>query len=319
MFRDTLPATFLLALLLGACGGGLAREEVPADPIAYLRQDARGISDVEQFIGGLTLLGQKQARSRFQVQVQIALLVVPSGAKSRVLDTEVGAYPLDWSHDGLRLLVGKIDKSRSGLQLYSWNRLTGSLDRINSGFTAGGAATGTGPIRLVYVEHAKARAGYADFNVRITTDHESGVRLPGTDDAVEPDVALDGTTIVFSRPHPRPGREPLIFLSTLSGGEPRQIARGSNPRFSRDGKWIVYSTRRRGSSDVWLMRANGTGKREVAASSFDEDFPAVSRNGRYVVYGSARGGDKSQLYLTRVRDLNEVQLTVSNQSGRPVW
>ncbi len=304
-----------LWLLLAGCGGGLDRQEVPSDPIAYLRQDARGLSSVEQFVDGLTLLGRKQSRSGSRIQVQVALLVVSTGASSRVLDTESGAYPLDWSHDGLRLLIGKLDEVRSGLRLYSWNRLTGSLNRTHPDFSAGGAAFGQGPIRLAYVMHA----GRTGFNVLVETEVDGGVHLPGTDGAVEPDVAADGTTIVFSRPHPRPGREPLIFLSSLAGGESLQIGRGSNPRFSRDGNWIVYATRRRGNSDIWMMRANGSGKREIAASSFDEEFPAVSRNGRYVVYGSPRSDDTSQLYLTRVRDLHEIQLTVSNQSGRPVW
>ncbi len=304
-----------LSLLLAGCGGGLDRQEVPSDPIAYLRQDARGLSGVDQFIDGLTLLGRKQSGLGSRLQVQVALLVVSTGESSRVLETESGAYPLDWSHDGLRLLIGRLEESRSGLRLYSWNRLTGALERTNPGFTAGVAAFGRGPIRLAYVLHA----GRNDFDVLVETDLEGEVHLPGTDGAVEPDVAADGTTIVFARPHPRPGREALIFLSSLSGGEPIQIARGSNPRFSRDGKWIVYASRRRGNSDIWLMRANGTGKREIAASSFEEEFPAVSPNGRYVVYGCSRGEDTSQLYLTRVRDLYEVQLTVSNQSGRPVW
>ena len=50
-----------LSLLLAGCGGGLDRQEVPSDPIAYLRQDARGLSGVDQFIDGLTLLGRKQS------------------------------------------------------------------------------------------------------------------------------------------------------------------------------------------------------------------------------------------------------------------
>ena len=105
--------------------------------------------------------------------------------------------------------------------------------------------------------------------------------------------------------------------------EPRAITRGAYPRFSRDGNWISFVRIRNGNADVWLMRGDGSARRKITDSSFDESFPSPSPDGRYVVYASSRAAEEeeeeNQLYLTRVVDGVEIQLTHGGQNGRPVW
>ena len=92
-------------------------------------------------------------------------------------------------------------------------------------------------------------------------------------------------------------------------------------RFSRDGNWITFVRSTAGIQNIWLMRSDGSAKRIVRKSSYDELNPAISPEGRHVVYSSVRGGAKpeSQLYLARVADGLEIQLTRNGQNGRPVW
>ena len=110
------------------------------------------------------------------------------------------------------------------------------------------------------------------------------------------------------------------MISSKESPEGRPIARGSDPRFSRDGRWIAFVRNRGGNADVWLMRANGSGKRPIAISGFDDESPTVAPYGGFVVYASARGTEQeSQLFMTRVSDGVEIQLTQNGQNGLPVW
>ena len=68
------------------------------------------------------------------------------------------------------------------------------------------------------------------------------------------------------------------------------------------------------------MRADGTGKKALTNTSFDEEYPAVSAHGRFVAFSSVRPpGQESQIYLIRVDDGAESQLTRGGQHGRPRW
>lgn len=52
-----------------------------------------------------------------------------------------------------------------------------------------------------------------------------------------------------------------------------------------DGK-IVYSSMASGNWDIWLMAADGTGRKQLTADEVSEDQPSVSADGRYIVFAS---------------------------------
>jgi Tol biopolymer transport system component/DNA-binding winged helix-turn-helix (wHTH) protein len=52
-----------------------------------------------------------------------------------------------------------------------------------------------------------------------------------------------------------------------------------------DGK-IVYSSMASGNWDIWLMAADGTGRKQLTADEVSEDQPSVSADGRYIVFRS---------------------------------
>ncbi len=316
-----------VGLVLGvclACGGGIPLESVPDDLIAFVRQEAaKGKLGLDVFRQGLQLRAFEEAgqQHRVRLRTSLSLLSVPSGEIRSVPDASEGSLPLDWSADGYRLLIGRVSYAGGPIQLYTWNRLTGVYDRLTGAPAGGAAALGVGPIRLAGVGRIPQADGSSKLGVILQTEARESLPLAGGIGGIDPDIAPDGRTVVFARPYDALSlREPVLWISSLSDGEPRSLGRGSHPRFSRDGRWIVFIRTRAGNADVWLMRSDGTRKRPVASSSYDEEFPSVSWNGAYVVYASARGlQEESQLFLTRVVDGEEVQLTQSGQNGRPIW
>jgi hypothetical protein len=318
MRRVALGCSVLLVL---GCASGIAREDLPSDPIAFVRQEPKsGIASLEEFMEAVQVrrLGEDEAPSP-PSRTTLALLTPSSGEIRAVPGATPGAIPLDWSSDGLRLLIGRSGRRRGVLQLFAWNRLTGAFDRVTPDRSEGSAAFGAGPIRLAHVGRFERPGLPVQRGVVLYTQRGPRVAPEGVD-GEDPDVAPDGGSVVFVRPHPRPHQEPLIVRADLEDKQSRPLGRGMHPRFSRDGRWIVYVSRRRGNADVWMMRADGTSKRSVTASGYDEDFPAVSPDGRFVVYSSVRGGQtESHLFLTRLQDGVEIQLTQNAQSGRPVW
>ena len=314
-------------LLLGtclACGGGIPLESVPDDPIAFVRQEAaKGQLGLDVFREGMQLKAFEEAgrEHRVKLRTSLSLLEVPSGEIRSVPDATEGSLPLDWSADGYRLLIGRMTYAGGPIELYTWNRLTGVYIRLNGAPVGGSAALGVGPIRLAGVGRVPLEDGSTRWGVVLQTDGERNLPLAGGAGGIDPDVAPDGRTVVCARPYDALSlREPVLWISSLGDGEPRSIGRGSHPRFSRDGHWIVFTRTRAGNADVWRMRADGTRKRAIATSSYDEEFPSASRDGRYVVYASARGlQEEVQLFMTRVADGEEIQLTQNGQNGRPIW
>ena len=316
--------TLLLAIALSACGGGVPLEEVNGDPIAFVRQRAsEGIVGITEFRRALRIENEDEPGTLQRKRTtSVSLITVPTREIRTVPDLMPGSLPLDWTLDGTRLLIGERRGDAQSLSLKLWNRVTGAFDNITPGISDGLAALGPGPIRLVSVGPVIDASGSASHGMRMHVARRHPRAVPGGRLGREPDVSADGRRVVFTRlRRGRSGRSPMLVLASLGGAEPVVLGRGSQPRFSRDGDWIVFVRVTRGVQNVWLMRSDGSAKRLVVQSSYDEVNPAVSPDGRHVVFASVRGGDKpeSQLYLARVADGQEIQLTRSGQNGRPVW
>ncbi len=313
-------ATLLAGLLLGGCGR-LPMKDVPAQPIAFVRaQVSDGLLKIDDFRQALRIENVDDPKSlRIKRRTRVALIVVPTREVRVINEIAEGSLPLDWSEDGHALLVGERLFRRGFLRLSIWNRHTGAFDRVRPDTSEGLAAIGRGRIRLVTVGRLRETGQRSGVQLHV---RGVGMReIVGGEGGNEPDISPDGRQVVFTRIPRRASASPMIFLATLGEEKARPLGRGRQPRFSRDGKWIAFSRDIRGQRDIWLMRSNGSAKRAITSSNYDEDAPAVSENGRYVVYGSVRGNqlDQSQLFLTRVSDMHEIQLTHSGQNARPIW
>jgi hypothetical protein len=312
-----------LALALSACGG-IPLEEISSDPIAFVRQEpAQGLIGVEEFLRAARIPNPDDPRTqKGELTTTICLLFPRTREIHAIPELGKGALPLDWTPDGNRLLIGVREQNRVLLNLWLWNRRTGAFDRVQPRRSVGIASIGNGPIRMVTIEMQAGSAGEPQPAVRLWFSDRPAVFIPDSDRAQYPDLSSDGRSVVFIKQSRNVARDAIIFLARL-GESPVPLGRGSQPRFSRDGEWISFVRRQGpgGPLNVWVMHSNGAAKRRITNTHFDEDSPSVSPDGRHVVYASARGevDALSHLYVARISDQREIQLTVNGQNGRPIW
>jgi len=257
--------------------------------------------------------------TRPTLQTTLSLLAAETGDYRPVPDAGLGAVPCDWSPDGERLLVAKSEAGGRVRQLYTWNVRTGAWQRVQRGPVGTGGGLADGPILLAWHGPVRLADGIGGGILIETVEKDSAI-VPGSEGGEAPDVSPDGRTVVFVRSEKGSARGASIFMAALGDSEPRFVTRGASPRFSRDGQWIAFTRHNDGSSDVWIMRADGSAKRHVTRTTYDEEFPSPSPDGRYVVYASSRGGEsESLLYVARVSDGAEREIVHSGLNSRPIW
>ena len=122
----------------------------------------------------------------------------------------------------------------------------------------------------------------------------------GLHHAVDPQVSPDGRWIALSaNTEELPDRNPQVFLMRAGGTEQHQLtsdldASFHGPRWSPDGKRLVYYRVLRDNNQIWSMNADGTDKKLLShdTSSFS---PSWSADGRRILFTSIKDG-KAQLY-----------------------
>jgi hypothetical protein len=314
-------AALLGSALLAACSGSIPEDELPTAPIAFVRQAAaEGIGSLAAFREAARIEDQdKPSTTKPKLKTTLSLLAPETGEVRAIPDAGLGSIPFAWSGDGNRLLVGRVAPDDNTISLYTWNVISGAWTRVRRGPVGNGAGLADGPIRLVWHGLLRTPKGYAGA-IWIDTDEKGAKDLPGTTGGAEPDVSSDGRTVIFTRGQRSSASGPTIFTQALGDSEARPLTRGSHPRFSRDGKWITFVRKSDGQGDIWIMRADGSAKRPVTKTGYDEEFPSLSPDGRYVAYASSRGADtESLIYVARVSDGVEREIVHGGLNARPVW
>ena len=108
--------------------------------------------------------------------------------------------------------------------------------------------------------------------VRIDTDEGTWLNV---------DVSPDGSRVAFDMLGD-------IYVMPITGGTPTRIAEGlsyeQQPRWSPDGSRIAFVSDRGGGDNIWIMAADGSGKKQLTKEEFRLlNQPSWSPDGRYIV------------------------------------
>ena len=217
------------------------------------------------------------------------LVAIDGGAAHRLTSEHAADSEPVWSQDGRYIYFASM---REG---------TTALWRIrNSGGRPQRVTIGTGPEREPSVSVNGSRLAYStyvDDRDVVIADLETGAsrRLPGLRIEGSPDISPDGRSVVFVSN--RRGLFDLWLQDLQDGrptGDPRRLTdhpgSAATPRFSSDGRFIVYFRVLNEQRDIWLIPvAGGTPTRIIDSPGVDV-HPDLSPDGTELAFVSDRDG-----------------------------
>lgn len=74
--------------------------------------------------------------------------------------------------------------------------------------------------------------------------------------------------------------------------------REANPAWSPDGKRIAFSRTVRGETDIWIMKKNGSDRKQLTTGS--GDYPSFSPDGKSIIYVSYRENINGDIYIIEI-------------------
>ncbi len=96
----------------------------------------------------------------------------------------------------------------------------------------------------------------------------------------------------------------------------RQVATGAGGfSWTPDGQ-VVYASHASGSKEIWIMNADGSGRKQLTFNNGFSTSPAVSPDGRQIVFASDRAGTLN-LWKMRIDGGDPVQLTTGDGENYP--
>lgn len=91
------------------------------------------------------------------------------------------------------------------------------------------------------------------------------------------------------------------------------------PSWSPDSQQIAFSVEAHGQTDIYVMRADGTGRRALTSTVSQDGAPAFSPDGRSIAFESDRDGNP-EIYVMDASGANVRRLTNSVADDRaPAW
>jgi Tol biopolymer transport system component len=112
-----------------------------------------------------------------------------------------------------------------------------------------------------------------------------------------------------------------ILIVPAGGGNAFQLTTGSDrsPAWSRDGRWIAFSSTRGGQSDLWIVPAQGGEPRQITNDAAVDLNPSWSPDGELIAFASDRSGNYD-LWVARVSSGALSQVTDHPASDvDPAW
>jgi Tol biopolymer transport system component/DNA-binding winged helix-turn-helix (wHTH) protein len=136
--------------------------------------------------------------------------------------------------------------------------------------------------------------------------------IVGKDSIGGPQPSPDGKQLAFMQ---GPTDSMEIWVCNSDGSSPKQLTsmgRTGTPRWSPDGRWIVFdSDGRFGDSGIYIVSSKGGAVRPVVADHWNNSVPSWSRDGRYIYFASNRseGWQGDQVWKVLAEGGEPIQMT----------
>ena len=115
-----------------------------------------------------------------------------------------------------------------------------------------------------------------------------------------------------------------LYIADADGRNARKLVAGLeldyNASFSAEGAWVVFTSERHGSSDIFRVRTNGMGLERLTDDPAFDDQGALSPDGSSLAFVSTRDTGSTDIYLLDLKTRRTRNLTNSPGGDyRPSW
>jgi TolB protein len=116
-----------------------------------------------------------------------------------------------------------------------------------------------------------------------------------------------------------------LFVAAADGSGERALLPASgldySPSLSADGQWVVFTSERNGSADIYRVHLDGTALERLTDDPAYDDQASPSPDGKAVAFVSSRRGGLAHVWVLDVATHAARQLTQSTTGGdfRPSW
>ncbi len=257
---------------------------------------------IAAMIGGLLCsihaLGQEPRQMTSGVHREVDPMISPDGNMLAFASDQTGnhdIYIFDYRTGG----TYQVTESPKDDRYPSW-----SPD--NSKILFSSKRTGGGDI---YEVSAKGRSGYLQLS-----DQKGMEEFPS--------YAPKGKGLLFARAVARNlirHDMRIVFQDDASLAPGIILADGDEPRFSPDGKRIVFVSRRTKDNEIWIMNADGSMQTQLTSSPGDDINPSFSPDGSQIIFATKRTGNLD-LYVMDATGGSVRQLTADPADEmQPSW
>jgi Tol biopolymer transport system component len=126
--------------------------------------------------------------------------------------------------------------------------------------------------------------------------------------------------ILLHRIGPSPS---TLFIANTDGSDERPLLPNSgfdyNASFSPDGKWIIFTSERGGSADIYRVHADGSGLERLTDDPAYDDQGVLSRDGKQLAFVASRGTGSADIWVLDLQTKKARNLTHAPGSFRPCW
>ena len=115
-----------------------------------------------------------------------------------------------------------------------------------------------------------------------------------------------------------------LFIANADGTGERKLLSTSemdySASFSRDGKWIVFTSERKGSADIYRVHLDGSGLERLTDNTAFDDQAVLSPDGTYLAFVSTRSTGTADIWTLDLKSHRLRNLTRgAGGNFRPSW